>query len=61
MYIFTAIEVTTIIEVLLHLHRLHIMAAMEKAMKAAKKATRKECLTISTGSSRIALGPCSIA
>ena len=37
------------------------MAAMEKVMKAAKKATRKECLTISTGSSGFVLGLCSIA
>ena len=49
------------IEVLRHLDDLHIMAGMEKAMKAAKKATRKECLTISTGSSGFVLGPCSIA
>ena len=40
-----------------HLDDLHIMAGMEKAMKAAKKATRKECLTVSTGSSGIVLGP----
>lgn len=39
----------------------HSMAGMKKAMKAAMKATHKECLTISTGSSGLVFGPCSIA
>ncbi len=44
-----------------HSHPSHIMAAMKKAMKAAMKATHRECLTISTGSSGFLFGPCSIA
>ena len=45
-------------DVLRHSHPLHSMAAMKKA---AMKATRKEGLTISTGSSGFVFGPRSIA
>ena len=45
-------------DVLRHSHPLHSMAAMKKA---AMKATHKEGLTISTGSSGFVFGPCSIA
>ena len=48
-------------DVLRHSHPLHSMAAMKKAMKAAMKATHKEGLTISMGSSGFVFGPCSIA